>query len=51
MVLRVIAGILAAVWLLLVVLGKGGFVHILILNAIGIISVETVTAYRSRLAE
>ena len=49
MVLRIIAGVLLLVWLALVLMGKGGFVHILLLNAIGIIAVEVMTAYRSGL--
>ena len=46
--LRVIAGGLFLIWLALVLLGKGGFVHLLLLNAIGVASVEVMTIYRAR---
>ncbi len=49
MILRLIAGILLAVWLVLVLLGKGGFVHLLLLNSIGIAVVELVTVLRTRM--
>jgi hypothetical protein len=48
-VLRIIAGILFGVWLVLVVMGKGGFVHILLLNAIGVEMVEIMTVVRTRM--
>jgi hypothetical protein len=44
-----IALLLFAAWLVLVVLGKGGFVHLLLLNAIGIEFVDLVGVYRRRL--
>ena len=49
MVLRFIAGILLGIWLVLVLLGKGGFVHLLLLNGIGIAAVEIMTVCRSRM--
>ena len=49
MVLRFIIGILVGIWLLLVLIGKGGFVHLLLLNAIGVAMVEIMTVYRTRL--
>ena len=49
MALKVIAVSLFGVWLLLVIGGKGGFVHLLLLNAIGVVSVEAVGQYRQRL--
>ena len=51
MVLRLIIAILLVTWLVLVLLGKGGFVHILLLNALGISAVEAMTAYRSRMTQ
>ena len=47
--LRIIAMFLLGVWLLLVLLGKGGFVHILLLNALGFAVVDLMTAYRTRM--
>ena len=49
MALRVIAASLFGIWLLLVIGGKGGFVHLLLLNAIGVAAVEAVGQYRQRL--
>ncbi|CAN5526775.1 hypothetical protein BH10ACI3_BH10ACI3_10520 [soil metagenome] len=49
MVLRIIGVVLLLTWLLLVLLGRGGFVHLLLLTGIGIASVEMMTVYRSRL--
>lgn len=46
--LRIITGILLTIWLFLVIIGKGGFVHLLLLNALGVASVEVITMYRSR---
>ena len=47
--LRRIAILIFAIWLVLVAMGKGGFVHLLLLNAIGIEFVDLVGVYRSRL--
>ncbi len=49
MYLRVIAALITAIWLILIALGKRGFVHILILNAIGIVAVDAMMVFRSRL--
>lgn len=49
MVLRIIAGVLLGIWFVLVLMGKGGFVHLLLLNGIGIAVVEAMTVVRSRL--
>jgi hypothetical protein len=49
MALRLIAASLFGVWLLLVIVGKGGFVHLLLLNSIGIAMVEAVGQYRRRM--
>ena len=47
--LRLIAGALFLVWLGLVLMGKGGFVHLLLLSGIGVSAVEAMTVYRGRL--
>lgn len=49
MVLKVIAGILLAIWLTLVLAGKGGFVHILLLNGLGVASVVLMIELRTRM--
>jgi hypothetical protein len=46
--LKIIAGILLGIWLILVLIGKGGFVHILLLNGIGVAVVAAVSDYRGR---
>ncbi|MGI8556639.1 MAG: hypothetical protein ACR2LT_09835 [Pyrinomonadaceae bacterium] len=46
--LRIIAGIMLATWLLLIIIGKGGFVHLLLLSGIGMAVVDAVRNYRSR---
>lgn len=51
MFLRLITGILLGVWLLLVLLGKGGFVHLLLLNGIAMAVLELVCFYRRRIKE
>lgn len=47
--LRLIAAILTGVWILLVLLGKGGFIHLFLLSAIGVAFVDLVGVYRSRM--
>jgi hypothetical protein len=47
--LRLVSGVLLGTWLVLVLLGKGGFVHLLLLNFLGIAVTEFVAEYRSRL--
>jgi hypothetical protein len=47
--LKLLAGILLGLWLLLVVMGKGGFVHLLLLNGISVVMIDLVAAYRSRM--
>jgi hypothetical protein len=49
MVLKLIAAILLITWLVLVLMGRGGFVHILLLNGLGIAAVEVMTIIRSRM--
>ncbi|HXF42580.1 MAG TPA: hypothetical protein VNK26_02475 [Pyrinomonadaceae bacterium] len=48
MVLRSIAIILVLIWLILFLLGKGGFVHVLILTATGIAFVDLLYSIRAR---
>jgi hypothetical protein len=47
--LRRIALSLFAIWVVLVLMGKGGFVHLLLLNAIGVQFVDMIGVFRSRL--
>lgn len=47
LVLKLICAVLLIVWLVLVLLGKGGFVHILLLNALGIAAVVVMTQIRT----
>ena len=47
--LRILSGVLLVIWIVLVLLGKGGFVHLLLLSAIGIAVVEMMVVYRSRM--
>ena len=49
--LRLTAGILFVVWLALVAVGKGGFIHLLLLSAISIGFVDAVGAYRGRMTQ
>lgn len=49
MVLKVIAGLLLLIWLVLVLLGKGGFVHILLLNGLGVMAVVIMTSIRTNM--
>lgn len=51
MFLYIIAGILLGIWLVLVLIGKGGFIHILLLNGIAVAIVGIVTAYRNRVTD
>lgn len=51
MVFRIIVGILLAVWLVLILLGKGGFSYILLLTALGIAMLEIIIVFRGRMTE
>ena len=46
---KIVAGLLFALWLALVLLGKGGLNHILLLGSIDIAVVETMVFYRTRM--
>jgi hypothetical protein len=45
---RIIAIILFAIWFVLALLGKGGFVHLLLVAAFCVAIVDVVAVYRSR---
>lgn len=47
--LRLIAAALLGLWLLFILLGKGGFIHLFLLSAIGIAFVDAVGTYRGRM--
>lgn len=49
--IRAIAATLLAVWFVLVLLGKGGFIHLVLLAGIGFAVVELVSIYRRRMSE
>ena len=44
--LRLIAGIILGIWLLLVLFGKGGFIHLLLLFGAALVILELVSVYR-----
>ena len=39
---------LFAVWIMLMLLGKGGFIHLLFLNGVSVLMIDLVAKYRSR---
>ena len=49
MKLRIISAALAGIWLVLILLGKGGFIHLFLLSAIGVAFVDAVGVYRARM--
>ncbi len=49
--LCVAISILLSVWLVLILLGKGGMVHIILLTAIGVAAVEVIVIYRLKLEQ
>jgi hypothetical protein len=49
MLLRVSAGILFGIWMILLLMGKGGLVHLLLLNALGVAFTEALVVYRTRM--
>ena len=49
--LKLVAAVLLGIWLLLVLLGKGGLVHILLLNGLAVAVVDLVSVYRRRITE
>jgi hypothetical protein len=45
--LKILWGILLGLWLILVLFGKGGFIHLLLLNGISVLMIDLVAKYRS----
>lgn len=39
---------LFAAWILLILMGKGGFIHLLFLNGVSVLMIDLVARYRSR---
>jgi len=50
MALKIVTVVLLALWVVLVLLGKGGFVHLILLSAIGVAVVEAMAIIRGRMA-
>jgi hypothetical protein len=48
MVLRLIAAALIGIWIVLVLIGKSGFVHVLLLTGLGVAFVEGLSVLRAR---
>ncbi len=46
--LKILAAILLGVWLVLVLMGRGGFIHLLLLNGISVLMIDLVSMYRAR---
>jgi hypothetical protein len=51
MAIRILGSALIVLWLLLVLIGKGGFVHLLLLNGIAVWIVDLVSIFRARMTE
>ena len=49
MVVRIVSTVLFLIWLVLVLIGKGGLVHLLLIAAVCTASVDVVAVYRSRI--
>jgi len=49
MALKILIAVLFLVWLALFLLGKGGFIHLLVISAVCVAAVEIMTAIRSRM--
>ena len=46
--LRILAGILLGSWLIFVLMGRGGFIHLLLLNGVSVLAIDLVARYRAR---
>jgi len=46
--LKILAGILLGLWLVFVLMGRGGFIHLLLLCGISVLMIDLVSMYRSR---
>jgi hypothetical protein len=51
LLLRIVAGLLLSAWIILVLIGKGGFVHLLLVSFLGVAAVEVMTVLRGRLTK
>jgi hypothetical protein len=51
MLLRIVAGVLFAIWLALLIAGKKGFIHLLLLNALGVLFTELLVTYRTKMTQ
>jgi hypothetical protein len=49
LLLRIAAGVLLSIWVVLLLLGKGGLVHLILLNALGVIFTDLLVTYRTRM--
>ncbi len=49
MVARIVSAVLFVIWLVLVLVGKGGLVHLLLIAAVCVGAVDAVAVYRSRM--
>ena len=49
LLLRAVAGVLLGIWAVLLVMGKGGLVHLILLNALGVIFTDLLVTYRTRM--
>lgn len=49
LLLRIVAGLLLSTWIILVLLGKSGFVHLIFLSFLGVAAVEAMTVLRGKL--
>ncbi|MFN0138484.1 MAG: hypothetical protein ACKVQW_00160 [Pyrinomonadaceae bacterium] len=49
LLLRIVAGLLLVAWITLVLIGKGGFIHLFLLGFLGVAAVEVMTIVRGRL--
>lgn len=50
MVARIVSIVLFLIWLVLVLIGKGGLVHLLLIAAVCTAAVAAIAVYRSRMA-
>ncbi len=46
--LKILAGILLGAWFVFVLMGRGGFIHLLLLNGISVLAIDLVSIYRAR---
>ncbi|HJS50850.1 MAG TPA: hypothetical protein VJ781_03035 [Pyrinomonadaceae bacterium] len=46
--LKILWGILLGLWLVFVLMGRGGFIHLLLLCGISVLMIDLVSMYRAR---